>query len=237
MGTSTSFRSPAVPRWQAFASALRADVSVERLRSELFNAGAEWESALGDDAVASFAVQVMLSFDSLPVRLRQAERPELAILDVVADARRQSAETGSASAALPLAERALAGSLMRAVSGDESLARLSAQEAAERFERHRGEPGELLGSFVGELLSQYARHVTAREMGAMTESRGAKAHEVPGLSISQSKQRIRSLAAEAESVGRLIGDPPPSADALRGRWAALVSDAFARGRVLPGSSA
>ena len=237
MGTSTSFRSPLVPRWQAFATALRSDVPLERLRSELFNAGVEWESALADQSVASFAVQAILSFDSLPGRLREVDRPETAILGVAADARRASAETGSTSAALPLAERALVGALMRAVSGDLSLAQLSTQEAAARFERQRGEPGELLGSFVGELLSQYARHVTAREMGAMSASRTSKGAEIPGLSLSQSKQLVRSLAAEAESVGRRIGDVPPSVDAVRGRWAALIGEAFARGRVLPEPSA
>jgi hypothetical protein len=236
MGTSTSFRSPPVPRWQAFATALRSDVPLERLRSELFNAGVEWESALADQSVASFAVQVVLSFETLPSRLREADRPETAILEAVADARRASTETGSASSALPLAERALVGALMRAVSGDVSLAQLSAQEAAARFERQRGEPGKLLGSFVGELLSQYARHVTAREMGAMSASRTSKGAVVPGLSIAQSKRLARSLAAEAESVGRRIGDIPQSVDVVRGRWATLIGEAFERGRVLPESS-
>lgn len=236
MGTSTSFRSPSVPRWQAFATALRSDVPLERLRSELFNAGVEWETALADRAVAAFAVQVVLSFETLPSRLREADRPETAILEVAADARRASAETGSASAALPLAERALAGALMRATSGDVSLAQLSGQEAAARFERQRGEPGELLGSFVGELLSQYARHVTAREMGAMSASRMSKGAEVPGLSISQSKRLTRSLAAQAESVGRGLGDVPQSAEAVRRRWATLIGEAFARGRELPETS-
>jgi len=237
MGTSTSFRSPHVPRWQAFATALRSDVSLARLRSELFNAGVEWESALADDSVASFAIEMMLSFETFPVRLRETNRPETAILDVVADAHRASSETGAASPALPLAERALIGALMRAVSGDLGLAQMSAKEAASRFERQRGEPAELLGSFVGELLSQYARHVTAREMGAMSASRTSKGEEVRGLSISESKRVARSLAAEAESVGRRIGDIPPSVDAVRGRWAALIGEAFALGRELPESSA
>lgn len=235
MGTSTSFRSPAVPRWQAFATALRSDLPLERLRSELFNAGAEWESALADPSIASFAVQVVQSFESLPDRLRAVERPETAILEAAADARRASADTDGTSAALPLAERALVAALMRATSGDVSLTQLSPQEAATRFEERRGEPGQLLGAFVGELLSQYARHVTAREMGAMSETRTSRGVDVPGMSIAESKRLARSLAAEADTIGRRIGEAPQTAAAVRARWAALVGDAFARGRALPES--
>lgn len=236
MGTSTSFRSPPTPRWQAFAVALRSDVPLERLRSELFNAGVEWESALADPAVASFAGQVVASFESLPGMLRQADRPETAILAVAADARRASSETGSASAALPMAERALVNALMRAVAGDVSLAQLSAPDAADLFERRRGDPGQLLGSFVGELFGQYARHVTAREMGAMSEGGTAKGDDSPGLTIAQSKRLTRSLANEAASVGRRLDNYPASVDAVRARWASLIREAFERGRVLPESS-
>jgi hypothetical protein len=206
---------------------------LERLRSELFNAGVEWESALANQAIASFAVQVIESYESLPARLRAVERPEQAILGMAADARRASVETGTTSAALPLAERALVAALIRAVSGDVSLTQLSSNEAATRFEQQRGEPGQLLGAFVGELLGQYARHVTAREMGAMSEGRKLSAGEVPGLSISDSKRLARALADEANSVGRRIGQPPTTAEAVQGRWAALIGDAFARGRALP----
>jgi hypothetical protein len=232
MGTSTSFRSPPVPRWQAFVTALRSDVPLERLRSELFNAGVEWESALSDSSVAPFAVQILQSFDSLPDRLRAGERPETAILNVAAEARLASAETGSTSPALPMAERALVAALIRATSGDVSLTQLSPRDAAIRFEQQRGSPSELLGSFVGELLSQYARHVTAREMGAMSESR-ASPKGTPGMSIAESKRLARTLGIEAASVGRRIGDVPRTAEAVRGRWAALIGEAFARGRALP----
>jgi hypothetical protein len=233
MGTSTSYRSPSVPRWQAFATALRSELPLERVLSELFNAGAEWEAALSDQAVASFAVQIVQSFETLPGRLRAADRPELAILDAAAEARRASHETGSTSAALPLAERALVTALMRATGGDASLTQLSPQEAATRFEQQRGDPGQLLGSFVGELLSQYARHVTAREMGAMSEERNSGGAQIPGLSIAESKRLARSLASEAGSVGRRAHEVPQTAEAVRTRWATLVSDAFARGRALP----
>jgi len=160
----------------------------------------------------------------------------MAILDVVAEARRESARTGHASAALPMAERALVGALMRATAGDVSLSQLTPTEAAARFERQRGERGQLLASFVGELLGQYARHVTAREMGAMSEKRTSRGEEVPGLSISGSKRLARSLAAEADSVGRSIGDVPRSVEAVPGRWASLIGDAFERGRILPETS-
>ena len=59
MGTSASFRAPATPRWQAFTTALQTGQPLERVQSELFNAGAEWERELGAPAVAAYAVALL----------------------------------------------------------------------------------------------------------------------------------------------------------------------------------
>jgi hypothetical protein len=233
VGTSTSYRAPATPRWQAFASALQVGVPLDRLRSELFNAGIEWEAALADSSVAPFAVQIMRSFESLPGQLRASERPETAILAVAAEARQASTETGSASPALALAERALVAALVRTTAGDVSLSQLSSQDAATRFEDQRGTPGQMLRSFVGELLSQYAKHVTAREFGRMSEKYVAGGQDMPGLTLAQSKRVTRALAAEAEAVGQRMDMPAASVQSIPSSWAAVVSEAFERGRILP----
>ena len=61
---------------QKKASALEAQLPIARVRSEMFNAGAEWETALSMAAVASFAEAAMKAWDDLPDRLRAADRPE-----------------------------------------------------------------------------------------------------------------------------------------------------------------
>src|SRR5687767_6558413 len=44
VGTSSSFRAPERPRWSAFIAALVSEAPIERIRSELFNAGSDWQA-------------------------------------------------------------------------------------------------------------------------------------------------------------------------------------------------
>jgi hypothetical protein len=228
MGTSVSFRAPAVPRWQAFTAALQAQLPLERIQSELFNAGWEWEEHLGAPAVASYAVAFLDAYDTLPQRLRQADRPELALQRLVAEARAASAAEPP-SAASAIAERAFASLLTRAIAGGESLAQATPEEAADRFAASRGTPAELLSGYVGELLGQYARHVTAREAGRLTAGVGEQA-----LTVAATRRLTRTIAAAAERVGREAAPPLPEREALRAAWRPMIRDAFARGRRLPG---
>jgi hypothetical protein len=213
MGTSASFRAPNTPRWQAFTTALRAGAPLERLQSELFNAGAEWEQELSAPAVAAYAVVVLEAHAGLAERLRSAERPELALQSAIG----------------ALAERAFLGLLTRVASGETPLSQATPEQAAERFAAARGTPSELVAGYVGELLSQYARHVTAREAGRLTEGDG-------GLGVAGTRRLTRSLAAAAERVGREARPAATDADAIRDGWRPLISDAFARGRQLPGTA-
>jgi hypothetical protein len=224
MGTSASFRAPSTPRWQAFTTALQTGQPLERVQSELFNAGAEWERELGAPAVAAYAVALLEAHTTLPDRLRSAERPELALQAVVAEARSAS-ETLPGSAAGAMAERALLGLLTRVAAGETSLARSVPEQAAERFAEARGTPGELVAGYVGELLGQYARHVTAREAGRLTEG-------AAGIGARESRQITRTLAAAAERIGRQT-QAPANGEAIRNSWQPLISEAFARGRRLP----
>lgn len=224
MGTSASFRSPHTPRWQAFTTALQTGQPLERVQSELFNAGAEWEQELASPSVAAYAIALLEAHATLPDRLRSSERPELALQAVVAEAR-QASEALPGSAAGAMAERALLGLLTRVAAGETSLARSAPEQAAERFAAARGTPAELVSGYVGELLGQYARHVTAREAGRLTE--GAEA-----LGARESRRLTRALAAAAERVGRQV-DAPADRDAVRAGWQPIISEAFARGRRLP----
>jgi hypothetical protein len=224
MGTSASFRAPATPRWQAFTTALQTGQPLERVQSELFNAGAEWERELGAPAVAVYAVALLEAHASLPDRLRAAERPEQALQALIAEARAASeAQAGSAAGAM--AERAFLGLLTRVAAGETSLARSAPAQAAERFAAARGTPSELVSGYVGELLGQYARHVTAREAGRLTEG-------ADGLGIGATRRVTRTLAAAAERIGRQA-QAPAEGDAIRGAWQPMISEAFARGRRLP----
>lgn len=225
MGTSASFRAPNKPRWQAFTTALQLGEPLERLQSELFNAGSDWERELGAPAVAAYAVAVLEAHAGLADRLRSAERPELALQGAIADARAAS-EALPGTAAGALAERAFLGLLTRVSSGDTPLSQAAPDEAAERFAAARGTPSELVSGYVGELLSQYARHVTAREAGRLTEGEG-------GLGVAATRRLTRSLAAAAERVGREARPPSDDAAAIRDSWRPLISEAFARGRRLP----
>jgi hypothetical protein len=225
MGTSVSFRAPAVPRWQAFTTALQMGLPLERVQSELFNAGREWEEELAGPGVAAYAIAVLDAYQTLPERLRSEARPEHALQHLVSDARAAS-EVETASAASTMAERAFLGLLTRVTAGDASLSQAGADSAAEHFTVARGTPSELVAGYVGELLSQYARHVTAREAGRLTEGEH-------GLTVAATRRLTRTLAGRAEQVGR--ESRPASADraALRAGWASLIRDAFARGRRFP----
>ncbi|MGB0097224.1 MAG: hypothetical protein WBP81_32370, partial [Solirubrobacteraceae bacterium] len=105
MGTSTSFRAPSAPRWQAFTTALQQGLPFERVQSELFNAGRDWEDALCAPAVAAFAVAVIDAHATLSERLSASDRPEHAIQQALGEARAAS-QAEPASSASALAERA-----------------------------------------------------------------------------------------------------------------------------------
>jgi len=225
MGTSASFRAPATPRWQAFTTALQTGQPLERLQSELFNAGAAWERELGAPAVAAYAVVLLEAHASLPDRLRAAERPEQALQAMIAEARAAS-ETHPGSAAGAMAERAFLGLLTRVTAGERSLAQAAPEQAAERFTAARGTASELVTGYIGELLGQYARHVTAREAGRLTEGD-------EGLGVGATRRLTRSLAAAAGRVGREAPAPAADGDAIRRAWQPLISEAFARGGRLP----
>jgi hypothetical protein len=229
LGTSTSFRSPPVTRWRAFTAALTSGQSIERVRSELFNAGSEWEAALASPAIAAYAAILLDLYDSLPDQLRSGERPE-GVLEAAAAAARTERQVESGSAADAMAERALVRLLIRTAGGGDSLTQLSPRQAADQFVADRGTPNQFVSDYLAELLGQYARHATAREAGRITES-------VPDAKISDTRRLTRQIAEAAAEVGAQIEIVRATGPGVRNEWASMIAQAFAKGRQLPGPNA
>ena len=220
MGTSSSFRAPERPRWSAFIAALVSDAPIERIRSELFNAGSDWETELSAPAIASFAEIVVRLHGELPDRLAQGERADAVLGEVIAEARHASTQTGF-SAANALAERAFARLLLTTVQGAADVP----STASQRWEASRGSPADLVSKYVGEVLGQYARFVTDREAGRLIAERvGAEA----------SSRLSNALAVRATSIGAtaasyVLRDTKDVSTA----WTRIVARAFEVGRTLP----
>lgn len=223
MGTSSSYRAPERPRWHGFLAALTSDAPIERVRSELFNAGTDWQTEIASPAVATFAEAIARLHAEMPERLAQTGQADVAIGAVIAEARHASMQAGF-SAASAIAERAFARLLLTTVQGVAD----DPGNAGERWRAGRGSaPAELVAKYVGEVLGQYARHVTDREAGRLVGQR---------LGAEASAQISESLAERAAAIGTAA-----ATDALRAPgdisagWAQLVNRAFEAGRALPRS--
>lgn len=219
MGTSTSYRSPATPRWSAFASALVSNASLERVRSELFNAGTDWRDALASPAIASFATTVEGLHAGLVDRLQAAQSATAVVGQVLAEARTASHAAGFSPAA-PVAERALARWLLAGLGGADAPA-----AAAEQWTANRGaSSGEAVTRYLGEVLAQYARHVVDREAGHLAE-RNVGAAAAATLSS--------ELAATAGTLAVAVGRVGDADERAATRWSRLVTAAFEAGGALP----
>jgi hypothetical protein len=225
MGTSTSFRAPHTPRWDAFVFALQSRLPIERVQSELFNAGQDWREALGDQAIARLAESAARIGDDLPKRLEGADRVEQAFSDYARDARYEAEILGH-TPAIAMGDRALRAVILRYAVGDLPASERTARNVAERVASTADDRGEMVVRFLGELLSQYSRHVTAREFGRLTEGEH-------GLDVREIRALTRQLADVAQQVG--WDSPRPTSDVrrIRDEWADLVTDAFERGSTVP----
>ena len=223
MGTSVSYRAPETPRWSAFTTALQQELPIERVCSELFNAGQEWEKALTSRAVAFLAIAAVNAPEHLSAQIEASERPDRELLSYVSEARQAAAELEPTPAA-SIAERALAAVLIRSASGETSIAEQSGTDAAASLQATLGDPGRALTSYLGEVLSQYAKHVSAREIGFLTE--GPRS-----IGVTAARRLTENLAAAAAEIATRAevpaGDPGES-------WKALLHQAFESGRQLPG---
>ncbi len=224
MGTSISFRSPRTPRWQALNAAYEAQLPLEHMRALVFAAGeTDWAPALGDPALATFVDALAAAHEEMPARFGQSDRPDSVILECVRDARR-ALETDGFTPAISIAERALRAVLIGVTQGDSSLDELDSKTAAEQWVANRGQDAAaLVHSFLGELLSQYTRHVVARDLPRLLGT-GAMSN------VEDLRSSSQALAAEAQSVGRSFELPSRDVEVLAAQWSELVAAAFARGK-------
>ncbi len=225
MGTSSSYRAPAKPRWHAFVTALTAGMPLDRIRSELFNAGIEWRDALASSAVASYAESLIALHGELDQRLATSERSDLVIADVLAEARAASREAGF-SPATALAERAFAGLILTVVEGATGHGQQASEEAAQHWRAARGEtPNDLVSRFAGEVLGQYVRHVVDRETGTLAET---------DTGVGSSFETSQALASLAAEIGRTEAERElSSGETVYEAWKRAVSSAFEKGRAIP----
>ncbi len=230
MGTSRSFRSPAVPRWQSVLAQIANAEPAEQVRAELFNAGRldGWDTVLGTGAIASAFIEALVdAHGTLGARLRGAERVELAIAEVTANAREQALRVEGAPG-VALAERALQRTLLRAARPELAVAEGGTEGAAEAFERARGSPAQLVQSYLGDVLHQYTCHVIARDAGQLI-GRGeiARARDVRVLE--------RRVAEDARRVAERI-DVAGAPGELSERWPTFVRAAFSEAAARPGGA-
>ncbi len=222
MGTSQSYRSPNTARWAGFVAAVTGGAEPDRVRSELFNAGNEWEEALSGAAIQSYASSMAVLHGEMGDRLARGERPELVVGEVVAEARRASGDAGFSPAA-PIADRAFTRLILSTLGGVTDLAG-SELGPAERWEAARGsEPSALVSRFVGEVLGQFARHVADREAGRDGPARRG---------ASSTAAMADQLASGAASVGEAAARTAADGTSLDG-WSSLIAQAFETGRRLP----
>lgn len=220
MGTSTSKRAPQQPRWGAFIAALSSGQEVDRVRSELFNASGQWQDELSSPAVASFAAELVRLHGELSERLSASERTDTLLGSVISEARNASAQEGY-SAAGAIAERAFARLLLATIQGGAD----DPSVAAARWESARGSQRELVAKYVGEMLGQYARHVTDREAGRLISQRlGATASARLSDELAQQAISIGSTTASAELRG--TGN-------VAAAWERIVARSFEVGSALP----
>lgn len=225
MGTSVSFRSPNTPRWQAFRGSLETRESVDRIRSELFNAGASWGEEFSNEAIAHFVRSLVNAYDTFEDELNRAERPEIAVVSVVREAR-SLAVTAGAPASLAIAERALTRTFVDALRGGNPLAESSSRQAAESWRANRGPTvGALAQRYLAEVVRQFAMYAVSRE-AATVFRQSENVGEVRQLSRTVADSAA-AVAADAQFEESDLRRSPQRA------WTQAVLAVFAAGRDLP----
>lgn len=221
MGTSSSYRSPPTPRWNAFVAALVGGSPADRVRSELFNAGDHWAAELSSGPVASMAQELARLFEDLPDAVGQSTTAADAVSAAVEIVRSAGHREGF-SAATPLALRAAARALLTRLNSE------STQPVADEWRTSRGQAASaLLADFVGEICGQFAAHTFDREF-ANALTRG---------SLATAESLRRSVVTEARSIGSQAARATWTQEVLtRDAWREAVQRAFEEGRRLPSAA-
>jgi hypothetical protein len=225
VGTSVSFRSPNTPRWRALRGSLETSDSLERIRSELFNAGESWGEEFANEAIAPFVRGLIRAYDTLGDALGQAERPERAVLPIVREARLEAVAAG-APASLAIAERALMQTLVMTMRREVPLAETSAADAAEAWRANRGRSAAALAQrYLTEVVRQFALHAVSRDAAAVfRRTADARASREFTRSVGES---AAAVASSAHFDDRELRQAPARA------WESAVRAVFSAGRQLP----
>jgi len=222
VGTSTSFRAPRRPRWAAFVAAAVAQEPLDRVRSELFNAGDLWEEALGSAPISSYAASVASLFESFGETV-EANSPIEAVEAALRIAREDASRQGF-SPALPVADRALHRLVLQLI----PVTAPSAEAHRYWIEARGPDAAALVGRFSGEVFAEYARHVVDREAGRLVQ---AKHRVAASAELSQSLAELAGGIGRGAAAAVLSGSEPVGES-----WPRVIARGFARGRVLPHST-
>jgi hypothetical protein len=222
MGTSTSYRAPNRPKWNAFNAALSGEEEPRRVASEMFNAGEEWELALSSPAIAVFAEAAAGLPDALVTRLREGEVPAAVVRGIADDTTAASLDAGF-SPALAMAQRSFVRLLLGILGGIPDEGTQLDRSSVDRDTR----PGALSADYLSELTVQFARHAIDRESGRLA------ARQANWTSGSQQllADRVSGVAGTmAHSVAlESFGVSVPTSSS----WSAAVRRVFEIGRQLP----
>jgi hypothetical protein len=229
MGTSRSFRSPATPRWRSVLGHIASDDPHELIRAELFNAGVldGWNTEFGRPGISVYVEALVEAHGGLGDALREAERPQDAIEQLVSETRQRALRTDAAPT-LAIAERALTRTLLGTVREGAALSTGEPDAAGEAWDRQRGTPGSLVSRFLGEVLHQFTCHVVARDAGQIVgrgSYEGARSVRLLERALARDAQQIASTLDVAGAPGDLAG-----------RWPSLVDEAFRRAAAPPAGS-
>lgn len=233
MGTSTSYRSPPTPRWNAVQASYRTGASLERTTSELFNAAdAEgWQSVLQGNAPRLYARELLVLHHELPAQLREAETAAAGTQAIIDDVRNRALDEFGGDAAVAIAERAFARLLVAMFQDDVPLAHASGADAARAWGRLRPSSSRLLiARYLSEVLRQLVLYLANRDLAAHVGTTFESVAEARALSR-RLGERAAGLVAD-EEFPRLDVDEA----VVENTWPQAVARAFSRGRSLLGEA-
>jgi hypothetical protein len=234
MGTSTSYRSPPTPRWNAVLAAYRAALSVQRTTSELFNAATVdgWLDHLQGGSLLYYAQQVESLHEALPDRLRVADTAPVGLHNIIHNTRSEALAEFGGDPSLAIGDRAFARLLLQLVHTERPFSDTAASEAANAWIQNRpANVGTLLSHFLSEVLRELILHVTIRDLAGLVGQVFPDPMKARDLSRRLADEAA-SLVTDDDFIQPLAETPGREAWSL---WPVVMDQAFERGRALLGN--
>lgn len=234
MGTSTSYRSPPTPRWNAVLASYRANLGVARITSELFNAATVegWLAHFQDGPLLHYARTVESLYHDLPGRLRFADTGSVGLHSIVDATRSEALAEFGGDLSLAIGDRAFARVLMRQVEAGGLQATTPIGEVSNSWIKNRpSKPASLVRQFLSEVLREFVLHVTIRDLPSLIGQAFDNPSEARGLSR-ELADKAATLVTDEDFVDRMASDPSSPAWLV---WTEVMDQAFHRGRALLGN--